>query len=302
MTLHSPATPYPTPDLYEAAAATIAARARHLPTHALVLGSGLSGLADLVEEAVVIPYAEIPHFPVSTVAGHAGRLVLGRLAGLPVCVMQGRFHFYEGYSMAQVTLPVRVFQRLGVHTLLITNAAGGLNPAYAVGDLVLIEDSLNLPGMAGFNPLRGPNLDEFGTRFPATNRVYTPALRRLARAVAAEQGLTLHKGVYALLAGPNFESPAEIRMWRTLGADLVGMSTVPEALVAHHAGMQVLAISTVTNMAIDSGDDEGEPTHEEVVAAGRLIVPRLSALLPALLARMAGEAAAPGANPGAAQG
>ncbi len=287
------AAPFPTPELYEAAAATIAARARTLPTVALVLGSGLSGLADLVEEAVIIPYAEIPHFPVSTVAGHAGRLVLGKLAGVSVCVMQGRFHFYEGYSMAQVTLPVRVFQRLGVHTLIVTNAAGGLNPAYAVGDLVLIEDSINFPGMAGFNPLRGPNLDEFGVRFPATNRVYTPALRALAREVAAEQGLTLQKGVYALLAGPNFESPAEIRMWRTLGADLVGMSTVPESLVAHHAGMEVLAISTVTNLAIDSAESDGEPTHEEVVSAGRLIVPRLSALLPALLARMAARAAQP---------
>jgi purine-nucleoside phosphorylase len=220
------------------------------------------------------------------VDGHAGRLVIGRLAGVTVCIMQGRLHFYEGYSMAQVTLPVRVFQRLGIRTLILTNAAGGLNPAFSVGDLMLIEDSINFPGMAGFNPLRGANLEEFGTRFPAANRVYTRELRALAAEVAAELGIPVQRGVYALLAGPNFESPAEIRMWRTLGADVVGMSTVPEALVAHHAGLQVLAISTVTNMAIDEVDAEGEPTHEEVVAAGSLIVPRLTALLPALLARL----------------
>jgi purine-nucleoside phosphorylase len=272
---------------YAEAAATVRGRTRHSPTHALVLGSGLSGLADLVEEADVIPYGEIPGFPVSTVAGHAGRLVIGRIRGVSVCVMQGRFHFYEGYTMQQVTFPMRVFHLLGVHTMLVTNAAGGLNPAFQVGDLMLIEDNINFPGMAGFNPLRGANDESFGVRFPATNRVYTPALRQLAIETAAEAGIPLRRGVYAMLAGPNFESPAEIRMWRTLGADVVGMSTVPEALVAHHAGMQVLAISSVTNLAIDELDATGEPTHEEVVEAGRIIVPRLSALLLALLGRMA---------------
>jgi len=280
-------TPNPTLPEYDAAAHAIRARTRHKPTHALVLGSGLSSLADLVQDADVLPYGEIPHFPVSTVQGHAGKLVIGKLAGVTVCVMQGRFHFYEGYTMQQVTLPIRVFQRLGIGTVIVTNAAGGLNPNFSVGDLMLIEDSINFPGMAGFNPLRGPNLSEFGVRFPAANRIYTLALRRLAIEAAAEQGLALQRGVYALLAGPNFESPAEIRMWRTLGADVVGMSTVPEALVAHHAGMDVLAISTVTNVAIDGMDADTEPTHEEVVSAGRIIVPRLSALLVAILEKIA---------------
>lgn len=266
-------------DDYDAAAAAIRARTQHRPTVGLVLGSGLNVLAEQVARADYIPYGDIPHFGVSTVPGHVGRLVIGELAGVSVCVMQGRLHYYEGYSMQQITLPVRVMKQLGINTLILTNAAGGLNPTFAAGDLMVLSDHINFLGMAGSNPLLGPNLDEMGPRFPAANRVYTKRLREVALKVAAAEKLTLHSGTYVVLAGPNFESPAEVRMWRMLGGDAVGMSTVPEALVAHHAGMEVLAISTITNMAVDVTDADIEPTHEEVVAAGSIIIPRLTALL-----------------------
>lgn len=272
---------------YEQAATAIRSRTDHQPRAGLILGSGLSGLADAVEDAAVIPYAELPHFPVSTVAGHAGRMVIGQLAGMPVCVMQGRFHSYEGYSLQATTFPVRVMQRLGIETLILTNAAGGINTAFAVGDLMLVEDHINFPGMAGNNPLAGPNLDDFGPRFPAANRVYTRRLREIAIEAGAAHALPLRRGVYCMLAGPNFESPAEIRLLRAIGADAVGMSTVPEALVAHHAGMEVLAVSTITNLCIDVLDAAGEPTHEEVQDAGKIIVPRLTTLLLEVLQRLA---------------
>lgn len=271
---------------YDEAANYIRSRSRHTPTVGLILGSGLSGLAEQIAGADAIPYAEIPHFPTSTVAGHAGRLVLGELAGVTVCAMQGRFHFYEGYTMQQVTLPVRVMRRLGVQTLIVTNAAGGVNPAYQVGDIMAIEDHINLVGMAGANPLSGPNLEEFGPRFPPVNRVYTRRLRQLAAAVAATEDVPLRSGVYIQLSGPNFETPAEIRMVRAWGADAVGMSTVAETIVAHHAGMAVLGLSTITNVAIDQVDADSEPSHEEVVEAGKVIVPRLTRLLLGVLARI----------------
>lgn len=261
-------------------------RTRHAPTVGLVLGSGLGPLADQIEQPDVIPYAEIPYFSTSTVAGHASRLVVGLLAGVPVCAMQGRFHFYEGYPMAQVTFPIRVMAKLGVKTLILTNAAGGVNTTFGVGDLMLIEDHLNLVGMGGANPLIGPNLDEFGTRFPPMNKAYSQRLRHLTQAVAAENGLGLRRGVYAYLAGPNFETPAEIRFLRTIGADAVGMSTVPETIVAHHAGLEVLAVSTITNLCIDQLDAPHEPSHEEVQEAGQIIVPRLTRLLLGVLARL----------------
>lgn len=265
----------------------IRSRTRHAPTIGVVLGSGLGLLADQIEQADAIPYSDIPHFPHSTVQGHAGRLVIGQLAGATICAMQGRFHYYEGYSMQQITLPVRVMQRLGVHRLILTNAAGGVNPAFRTGDLMLISDHINFTGMAGHSPLRGPNLDQFGPRFPAVNRVYTAHLRQIALDVAADEAMTLQRGVYVSLAGPNFETPAEIRMIRLLGGDAVGMSTVPEAIVAHHAGMEVLAISTITNMAIAEQDAGGEPTHAEVIEAGKVIVPALSTLLIGVLKRLA---------------
>ena len=273
---------------YDEAADFIRSRTGHAPTIGLILGSGLSGLAEQIAGADVIPYAEIPHFPVSTVAGHAGRLVIGELAGVTVCAMQGRFHFYEGYTMQQVTLPVRVMQRLGVTTLIITNAAGGVNPTFQMGDIMAIEDHINLVGMAGANPLSGPNLAEFGPRFPPVNRVYTRRLRQLASAVAQDVDMDLRSGVYIQLSGPNFETAAEIRMVRSWGVDAVGMSTVAEALVAHHAGMEVLGLSTITNVAIDQVDANVEPSHEEVIDAGKIIVPRLTKLLLGLLARLAG--------------
>lgn len=271
---------------YAEAAAFIRSRSRHQPRVGLILGSGLSGLAAQLTNVDVIPYAEIPHFPVSTVAGHAGRLIIGEIAGVSACVMQGRFHYYEGYSMQQVTFPVRVMQQLGIGVLIVTNAAGGLNPGFATGDIMLIEDHINLIGMAGANPLRGPNLEEFGSRFPAANRIYTPRLRALALASAAAIGLTLRRGVYLQLSGPNFESPAEVRMLRALGADAVGMSTAAEAMVAHHAGLEVLGLSTITNVAIDQLEAAGQPSHQEVVEAGAIIVPRLTALLLDILARL----------------
>lgn len=273
-------------DQYDESAAFIRSRTRHTPGVGLVLGSGLSGLAEQIEQADVISYGEIPNFPVSTVPGHAGRLVIGKLAGVTVCAMQGRFHYYEGYSMAQVTLPVRVMKRLGINTLILTNAAGGLNPDWDVGDIMLIVDHILLVGMAGVNPLRGPNLDEFGPRFPATNRTYSRHLRHLAQQAAARLGLTLRQGVYLALSGPQFESPAEIRMMRAWGADAVGMSTAPEALVARHADMDVLAFSTITNICVADMDADVEPSHEEVIDSGKVIVPKLTALLLGVLEQL----------------
>lgn len=271
---------------YDETADAIRQRTKHSPRIGLILGSGLGVLADAAEDADVIDYHDLPNFPVSTVPGHAGRLVVGTLAGAEVAIMQGRFHFYEGWTPQQVVFPVRVMRRLGIETLILTNAAGGVNPTFAVGDVMLIEDHINFVGMAGANPLRGPNIEEFGVRFPAANRTYTRSLRDLARQVAREEEIDLRAGVYAALSGPNFESPAEIRMWRTLGADAVGMSTAPEAQAAHHAGMQVLAFSTITNVAIADLDSENEPTHEEVVEAGKIIVPQLSRLLMGVLGRV----------------
>jgi purine-nucleoside phosphorylase len=256
----------------------------HQPAIGLILGSGLSPLADEIEAADRIPYADIPHFPVSGVAGHAGKLVAGRLAGQPVLVMQGRTHFYEGYSMPHITLPVRVMQLLGIKTLIVTNAAGGLNRNFKAGDLMLIADHINLVGFGGSTPLRGPNLDEFGPRFPSMTHPYHPELLALARQVATQLNLPLQEGVYASLSGPAFETPAENRFLMTLGADAVGMSTVPEVIVANHGGMRVLGISAITNVSILSPETKAETTHDEVLETGILVGPRLIALLRGILA------------------
>jgi purine-nucleoside phosphorylase len=273
-------------EAYDEAADYVRRQTAYRPEIALVLGSGLSGLANAVEHATVLPYDEIPHFPISTVPGHAGRLVLGELNSVSVCVMQGRFHFYEGYSLQQVTFPIRVMQRMGVRTLILTNAAGGVNAGLGVGDLMLIEDHINFVGMAGLNPLSGPNMEEFGPRFPAANHIYTKDLQEIACDIGAELNIELRHGVYTFLAGPNFETAAEVRMLAILGADAVGMSTVPEALVGHHAGMDVLAISTITNICIDQPDAVAEPTHEETQASGEAIVPKLTQLLLGIVARL----------------
>ncbi len=217
---------YPGLEQIEAIAAYIRERVTALPRVAMILGSGLGSLAESVTEAEVISYTELTGWPVSTVEGHAGRLVFGNLEGQPVMIMQGRPHYYEGYSMAQVTLPVRVMQRLGVEILIVTNAAGAINPDFSPGDLMLITDHLGLVAMVGLNPLIGPNLDEFGPRFPDMSRAYDPALCALARRVAAAHGIPLREGVYAGLSGPSFETPAELRFLRLAGADAVVMSTV----------------------------------------------------------------------------
>ena len=231
-----------------------------MPEMGIILGSGLGGFANLIEDKTVIPYKEIPHFPISTVEGHAGQLVFGKMNGKAIMAMQGRFHYYEGYTMQEVTYPVRVMQVLGATGLIVTNAAGGINSAYRPGDLVLIRDHINLMGK---NPLRGANLSSLGPRFPDLSEGYDLVWRQKVLPLAQELGITSQEGIYAALSGPSFESPAEIRYLRTIGADLVGMSTVPEVIVANHGGMRVLGISCVTNMA--AGILPQKLSHAEVI-------------------------------------
>jgi purine-nucleoside phosphorylase len=260
------------------AVAHIRSNMRFEPRVAVVLGSGLGAFADELAERVEIPYAEIPGWPASTAVGHAGKLVIGRLDGVTVAVMAGRSHLYEGYSAAQVTVGVRVLRALGVESIVFTNAAGGINLSYSQGALVLISDHINLQGV---NPLIGPNDDSVGPRFPDMSEAYSREYREIAHRVAAELGFTLGEGVYAALPGPSYETPAEIRYLRTIGADLVGMSTVPEVIVANYLGMKVLAISCVTNMA--AGVLPQKINHEEVLEVGRQVRGRLVEFLKALL-------------------
>jgi len=267
----------------EESAVVVRARTRHQPRVGLILGSGVGGLAEAVEQADVVPYSDVPHFAPSTVEGHAGRLVIGKLEGQLVIVMQGRSHYYEGYSMQQITLPVRVMQLLDVQVLIVTNAAGGLSPDFRPGDLMLITDHINLIGMAGLSPLRGPNDSTLGPRFPDMSEAYDAKLRQLALRVAAEQGLKLHQGVYAGLAGPSFETPADLYFLRKIGADAVGMSTVPEVTVARHGGIRVLGISGISNVMASEPGAAPPTTHEEVLQAGQVIVPRLMALVRGVL-------------------
>ena len=267
---------------FEAAAAAVRERTVLLPRVGLILGSGLNALADAVVDGVSIPYADIPHFPTTTVQGHAGRLVVGQLEGQAVAVMQGRAHYYEGYSMAEVTFPVRVMQVLGIETLVVTNAAGGLNSEFNAGDVMLVTDHINLIGMGGLNPLRGPNLDAFGPRFPDMSEPYDPRLRALAGQAAAEANVPLREGVYVCLAGPSFETRADLRFLRLIGADAVGMSTVPEVTIARHGGTRVLGLSGISNVAPVEGAAV-ETTHEEVLEAGRMLVPRLGAIIRGVL-------------------
>jgi purine-nucleoside phosphorylase len=267
----------------EAALAVARERTQLRPRVGLILGSGLNPLADAVEDGVAIPYVEIPHFPAPTVEGHVGRMIVGRLEGQTVVVMQGRAHYYEGYSMAEVTFPVRVMQVMGIEALIVTNAAGGLNPDFQPGDPMLITDHINLIGMAGLNPLRGPNLDDFGPRFPDMSEAYDVRLRALARQVAAQANVSLREGVYICLAGPSFETPADLRFLRLIGADAVGMSTVPEVTVARHGGTRALGLSGISNVLPAEGAPPVETTHEEVLEAGRMLVPRLEAIIRGVL-------------------
>jgi purine-nucleoside phosphorylase len=255
-----------------------------VPEIAVILGSGLGAFADELEDSVAIPYGDIPNFPRSTAIGHAGQLVIGKISGLTVAAMQGRVHQYEGYSSREAGFPVRVLGRFGVKSLVITNAAGGINAAYAQGALVVLGDHINLQGN---NPLNGPNDERFGPRFPDMSEVYSIRYRRLAQEEARKLGIDLKEGVYAALPGPSYETPAEIRYLRTIGADLVGMSTVPEVIVARHMGINVLAISCVTNLA--AGLSEGQIHHEEVLEAGERVRGTFLALLTAILPRVAAE-------------
>ena len=251
------------------------------PEIAITLGSGLGDLADHLVDAVQIPYGEIPHFPVSTVAGHKGQFVVGKLEGREVLCMQGRFHYYEGYDLKQVTLPVRVMKLLGISTLIVTNAAGGINTGFRPGNLMLIEDHLNLTGE---NPLIGENLEVFGDRFFDMTVAYDAEYRALAEQLAAELNIPLQKGVYAWLTGPNYETPAEIRYLRAIGVDAVGMSTVPEVLVARHSGLRVCGISCITNLAAGMGD--GLLSHEEVKETADRVKVDFIRLVTALTGRM----------------
>jgi purine-nucleoside phosphorylase len=248
-----------------------------IPKTGIILGSGLGELAEIVEKPTFIPFASIPHWPVSTVPGHQGRLVVGTIKNQPVMVMQGRVHYYEGYSMAEVTLPVRVMKRLGVENLIVTNAAGAINPQYQPGDVMLIVDQINLIGMGGLNPLRGPNLEVFGERFPDMSQAYDRKFAASVHQIATKAGLDVWEGVYVCLAGPSFESPADLRFLRGIGADAVGMSTVPEVIVARHSGIRVLGLSGISNKA--NLDGSTITTHEEVLQAGKLIAPKLMAII-----------------------
>lgn len=252
------------------------------PKVGLILGSGLGVLADHLEDAVSIAYSDIPYFPVSTVEGHAGELMIGSLNGTPVVLMKGRFHMYEGYGPELTAFPVRVMKELGVTALLVTNAAGGINTSFEPGDLMLISDHLN---MTGKNPLLGPNDNELGVRFPDMSQAYSRRLRELARATAERQGIAVQEGVYAGLLGPTYETPAEIRMLRTLGGDAVGMSTVSEVIVARHAGIEVLGISCISNMA--AGILDQPLSHDEVMETTERVREQFLSLVLAIIPDMA---------------
>ena len=280
-------------DLYQQAQAAvdfIRSKTSIQPRLALILGSGLGDFARQVQNAVAIPYSEIPHFPLSTVAGHSGRLVLGTISGVPVAVMQGRVHAYEGYAMSQITFPTRVLGLLGVQTLIVTNAAGGINTRYGQGAIVALSDHINLTGT---NAGLGPNeprfalTPAFGQRFFDMTGAYSPRLRNLARSEATKQGWDLDEGVYIAVLGPSYETPAEIRAFRTLGADLVGMSTVHEVIAARHMGIEVLGLSVVTNMA--AGVLDQPINHEEVMETGQHIAQQFTGLLTAIIPQIASQ-------------
>jgi len=263
------------------AAAVVRDRTPLRPATGVVLGSGLGAFADALEEAVAVPFAEIPHFPASTVVGHSGALVVGRCRGVPIAVLKGRVHFYEGYRLDEVVFPVRALGRLGVKTLVLTNAAGAINAAFAPGELMVIEDHINLLG----NPLLGPNEETLGPRFPDMTEAYDRGLRDVAEAACRAAGVRGHRGVYVSIPGPSYETPAEIRMFRAVGADAVGMSTVPEVIAARHMGLRVVGLSCLTNMA--AGVTDRKLDHREVLETGE----RVKAALLEVLARIVVDAA-----------
>ena len=273
--------------LAETATQSILQRTNLRPKVGLVLGSGLGSFADSLTDATRIPFTEIPSFPLSTAIGHAGKLVIGKAGSVPVAVMQGRVHLYEGYSAHEVAFPMRVFGRMGIRAVILTNAAGGINLRYQQGALVLVSDHINLQGA---NPLVGPNDDRFGVRFPDMTHAYDKSYRAWAKEEATKAGMNLHEGVYAALLGPSYETPAEIRYLRTIGADLVGMSTVLEVIAARHMGIKVLAISCVTNMA--AGILDQPLSHQEVMETGERVKNSFEGLLRAVLPRIEKDQAA----------
>ena len=265
----------------EEAASAVRARCGTLPETAVALGSGLGDFAETLADAVAIPYRELPHWPVSTVVGHAGRLVVGSVAGRRVAALSGRAHFYEGHDLATVVFATRVMGRLGVRQIVLTNAAGGINTSFAQGALMIIDDHINL---LGSNPLVGPNDERFGARFPDMSEVYSRRLRTIADAAALARGVPVSHGVYVAVRGPSYETPAEIRAFRTLGADAVGMSTVPEAIAARHMGIEVLGVSCITNMA--AGVLPQPLVHDEVLETARRVRGSFIALLEGIIERL----------------
>ena len=252
------------------------------PTIGIVLGSGLGRLADEIEDPLTIPYKRIPGFPVSTAIGHKGNFIIGKLGGKTVVAMQGRIHYYEGYGMNQVTLPIRVMKMMGIEALFVSNAAGGTNLSYQVGDLMIIRDHINMMP----NPLIGPNLEEFGPRFPDMTRPYDPGLIRLAETIAAEMGLTLQKGVYIGCSGPTYETPAEYKFFRAIGGDAVGMSTVPEVIVARHSSIPVFGMSVITDVAHDTEDENYVIDGEKVVKAANAAADKMIAIFKEMITRL----------------
>src|SRR5579883_326066 len=268
-------------DRAEKASALIRSCISVVPQVAVVLGSGLGGFADELSDVVRIPYSEIPHFPTSTVIGHSGRFVAGMLDGVPIAVMQGRSHLYEGYTAGEIAFPIRVLGRLGVRAVILTNASGGINATYQAGSLVVLQDHINFQGA---NPLFGPNGERFGPRFPDMTHAYTIGYRRMALAEGTRLGVDVHEGVYVGLTGPSYETPAEIRAFRAIGADVVGMSTVAEAIVARHMGMKILAISCVANRAADISNEE--LSHAEVLVAMKRAQGSVNTLLRAVIPKI----------------
>lgn len=270
---------------YQNTAKWLNSRINHRPQVAVICGSGLGGLTDKLTQTQVFNYCDIPNFPKSTVPGHAGRLVFGLLSGKSCVMMQGRFHMYEGYSLSKVTFPVRVFQLLGVDTLIVTNAAGGLNPKFEVGDIMLIRDHINLPGLCGQNPLRGPNEDRFGVRFPPMSDAYDRNIRHRAHSIWNQMGeqRELQEGTYVMVAGPSFETVAECRLLQKLGADAVGMSTVPEVIIARHCGLRVFGFSLITNKVIMDYESLETTNHEEVLEAGKQAAQKLEQFISNLM-------------------
>ena len=270
--------------MIDEATAVIRSISKKKPKIGLILGSGLGDLAESVSPADYIHYSKIPNWPQSTIQGHKGRLVIGDLGDQSVLIMQGRAHYYEGYPMVMVGFPIRVMIRLGIEVLIVTNAAGAVNPDYEPGEVMLIKDHISLIAMAGLNPLRGPNIDEFGERFPDMSQPYDLKLIESAKEAAKEKGITPQEGVYICLAGPSFESPADLRFMQAIGVDAVGMSTVPEVITARHANLRVLGLSGISNKA--NLDGSTVTTHEEVLEAGKILVPKMDAIIRGVIKRL----------------